>query len=443
MASLIDEFPGNSKAIQRLRSDIELAAGTSVPVLLLGESGTGKDHAARLIHRLSNRREHPFVSVNLAAIPPELALTELVGHTKGVFTGATRDKPGRFEIAHGGTILLDEIGEASSELQVLILSILESGYVRRLGEEGARSLDIRVISNSSRDLNSLLEAGSFRADLLNRLSAIQIRIPPLRERKADIPELATRLLAEISTNHERPFKLTSDAIAALKKYSFPGNLRELKNVLQKATFWAKRSSSINADALRLPTTTTPPRRQLQVIQELDAKLQRIGILEAEIRALSARTIMAQPIWQGRNFSTQHDYCFVLMPFGDMRDLQRIYHDHVKPVIEHCGLRCERADDIYDVSGVMQSVWEGINKARIVVADLTERNSNVFYELGVAHTLGKPVIMLSQSIDFVPFDLRHLRCIVYTYTPPGAKKLEQVLECTIKTVLSTSADLGRS
>lgn len=440
MASLVDELPGHSKAIQRLRSDIELAAGTSVPVLLLGESGS--DHAARLIHRLSNRREHPFVSINLAALPPGLALTELVGHASGAFTGATRDKPGLLEHAHGGTILLDEIGELSSELQALILSILESGFVRRLGEEKARSLDIRVISETSRDLNSLLEAGSFRADLLSRLSAIQIRIPPLRERKTDIPELATRLLAEISAHHDRTFKLTSDAIAALKKYSFPGNLHELKNVLERAIYFAG-GSSINAEALGLPTTITPPRRQLQAIQKLNTAQRQISILKREIDALRARSILAQPIWQGRDFSTQHDYCFVLMPFGDMRDLQRIYHDHVKPVIERCGLRCERADDIYDVSGVMQSVWEGINKARIVVADLTERNSNVFYELGVAHTLGKPVIMLSQSIDFVPFDLRHLRCIVYTYTPPGAKKLEQVLERTIKTVLSTSADLGRS
>jgi hypothetical protein len=166
----------------------------------------------------------------------------------------------------------------------------------------------------------------------------------------------------------------------------------------------------------------------------------VEILQREIETLRASSIIAQPIWQGRNFSKQHDYCFVLMPFGNKRDLQTIYHDHVKPVIERCGLRCERADDIYDVTGVMQSVWEGINKARLVIADLTERNANVFYELGIAHTLGKPVIMLSQSIDFVPFDLRHLRCIVYTYTPPGAKKLEQALERTIKTVVSTSGDL---
>ena len=167
----------------------------------------------------------------------------------------------------------------------------------------------------------------------------------------------------------------------------------------------------------------------------------IELLQTELEAIRATSIAAQPIWQGRGFPTRYDYCFVLMPFGDVRDLQAVYRDHVKAVIERCGLRCERADDIYDVTGVMQSVWEGINRARLVVADLTERNPNVFYELGIAHTLGKPVIMLTQSIDFVPFDLRHLRCIEYSYTPRGADQLEQALERTIKTVLSSAADLG--
>jgi nucleoside 2-deoxyribosyltransferase len=129
-----------------------------------------------------------------------------------------------------------------------------------------------------------------------------------------------------------------------------------------------------------------------------------------------------------------------MPFSDTRELQAVYRDHVKPVIERLGLKCERADDIYDVSGIMQSVWDCINRARFVVADLTERNANVFYELGIAHTLGKPVIMITQSIEFVPFDLRHLRCITYSYTPRGAAQLELTLERTIRTILGSAADL---
>jgi MoxR-like ATPase len=440
MVPLIDELPGDSEAMQRLRSDIELAAGTTVPVLLLGESGSGKDHAAHLIHYLSNRREHPFVTLNMAALPATLASAELIGYVKGAFTGADRNRAGLLETAHGGTILLDEIGEADLDLQALILSVLEAGSIRRLGETVARNLDVRVISATNRDLIALTETGSFRADLLNRLSTIKITIPPLRDRKAEIPILALRSLDKISIRVGKVFELTPDAVAALKNYNFPGNFRELQNVLERAVFTAA-GSAINARALGLPTTARLPRRFLRASPKLEAAQQQISSLKRELNSLRVRSIVAQPIWQGRGFATQHDYCFVLMPFGAMRDLQTIYHDHVKPIIERCGLRCERADDIYDVSGVMQSVWEGINKARIVVADLTERNANVFYELGIAHTLGKPVIMLSQSIDFVPFDLRHLRSIIYTYTPPGATKLEQALERTIKTVLSTSADLG--
>jgi hypothetical protein len=198
--------------------------------------------------------------------------------------------------------------------------------------------------------------------------------------------------------------------------------------------------TIDVKALDLPTISSPKRRPALGTVRLEAAHRQIAGLQKEFDALRATSINAQPIWQGKRFRTWHDYCFVLMPFGDIHHLQTVYQDHVKAIIERCGLRCERADDIYDVSGVMQSVWEGINRARVVVADLTERNANVFYELGIAHTLGKPVIMLSQSIDFVPFDLRHLRCIVYTYTPRGATQLEQALERTMKTLLSNSADL---
>ena len=126
-----------------------------------------------------------------------------------------------------------------------------------------------------------------------------------------------------------------------------------------------------------------------------------------------------------------------MPFADQNDIQIVYSDHIKNVIENrCGLRCERADDIYDISGIMQSVWESISKASIIIADLTNRNPNVFYELGIAHTLGKPVIMITQSMKFVPFDLRHLRCILYEYKPKNIKKFELILEKTVRSVLSS-------
>lgn len=147
------------------------------------------------------------------------------------------------------------------------------------------------------------------------------------------------------------------------------------------------------------------------------------------------SLPSAPLWGRAITETQRDYCFVLMPFGDTADLQAVYRDHVKPTLEgRCNLRCERADDIYDVAGVMQSVWESINRASVIVAELTGKNANVFYELGIAHTLGKPVIMISQNIDDVPLDLRHLRCILYQYKPSAVGKFEEALAKTAMSVL---------
>ena len=146
-----------------------------------------------------------------------------------------------------------------------------------------------------------------------------------------------------------------------------------------------------------------------------------------------------PLWGEARMEVESDYCFILMPFGDTNDVQLVYRNHVKAVIEQrCKLRCERADDIYDITGVMQSVWEGINRARLIVAELTGRNPNVFYELGVAHTLGKPVVMLSQDIEDVPSDLRHLRVILYKYRPDTIATFEDALKRTIDSVLARSA-----
>ena len=171
----------------------------------------------------------------------------------------------------------------------------------------------------------------------------------------------------------------------------------------------------------------------------DESLRRdIATVRAELNAIHRSTIVANPIWEGRRFSSEVDYCFVLMPFADKNDMQTVYTDHIKPVIEkRCHLRCERADDIHDISGVMQSVWESINRARIVIAEMTDRNPNVFYELGIAHTLGKPVIMITQSMDYVPFDLKHLRCIVYEFKPGAIDRFKESLEKTIRRVLSST------
>ena len=441
MASLTEELPGNSELINRARAQIEFAAKTDLPVLLLGETGTGKEVAARLVHHLSARRERPFVSVNMAAMPSSLVASELIGHARGAFTGAVSNRIGLFQKANGGSIFLDEIGEAPKDVQSLLISLLETSSVRPLGSADDFRLDVRVITATNRDMESLTENGEFRPDLYNRIAAMLIRLPPLRERPDDIPDLAERILANLALRTHRTVSLAPGAIKALQRYEFPGNIRELANILERAVILAS-SPTIDGAALDLPSPQKRKRRDGQSSKRFGLTARRqIEILATELEAVRATSIVAQPIWQGRRFDTRHDYCFVLMPFGDVSNVQSVYRDHVKTVVERCGLRCERADDIYDVSGVMQSVWEGINKARLVVADLTERNPNVFYELGIAHTLGKPVVMLSQSIDFVPFDLRHLRCIVYSYTPRGASQLELALERTIKTLLSNAADLS--
>jgi sigma54-dependent transcription regulator len=440
MPSLVDQLlPGDSDLLQVVREEILQAAQLSVPVLLLGETGTGKEVAARLIHELSGRSEHPFVAVNLAALPRSLAAAQLIGHAKGAFTGADRDRQGFFEIANSGTLFLDEIAEATQETQIILLRMLEEKSVRRLGESTARRIDARVIAATSTDITALVSAGSFRAGLFYRLSSVQIRIPALRERRADIPALASLALTRLSSRFGKEHTLTADAVEALLQYSFPGNFRELESILARAALRTTKVA-IDVSALDLPRTPTRRRKRSTAASRLEAETRQLQLLQREVDLLRATRIAAQPIWQGRGFVVQHDYCFVLMPFAEERDLQVIYSDHLRPVVERCGLRCERADDIYDISGVMQSVWEGINKARVVIADLTGRNANVFYELGIAHTLGKPVIMLTQAIDFIPFDLRHLRCIVYSYTPPGAAQLERALERTIRTVLSAALDL---
>ena len=189
MNSLADELPGDSEPINRERSEIARAAQTDAPVLLVGETGTGKELVARLIHQLSNRKGRPFVAINMAAIPGSLATAELVGHTKGAFTGAVLDRPGVFQLANHGSIFLDEITEAPRDVQATLLSILDTRSVRPLGAADNIKLDVRVIAATSRDMKTLTEVGDFRPDLYRRIAVIEVRLAPLRERPADIPAL--------------------------------------------------------------------------------------------------------------------------------------------------------------------------------------------------------------------------------------------------------------
>ena len=434
------EFLGKSAGAREVRDLIVRMSQADFPILITGEDGTGKELVARLLHDYGERKNEPFVAVDLAAVPPGLAHAELFGHTRGAFTGASSNRPGILASSNGGTLLLDEIDQAPIEIQAALLRALSYGEIHPVGASSARRFDARVISTTSADPDLAIRDGRLRSDLYHRLAVGRIHIPPLRERRDDIAILSEYFLEQANSTSGGAVSIAKDAMKALANYQFPGNARELRNIVTVAAFNAHSSGEgkIRASDLRLRLSKneeSPERSNPAVAKQQADSLQR------DLDHLRANTIDASPIWQGRRFPTDPDYCFVLMPFSDEDDVQAVFREHIKPVIEgRCGLRCERADDIYDISGVMQSVWEGINRARLIIADLTRRNSNVFYELGIAHTLGKPVIMLTQSMDFVPFDLRHLRCVVYSYKPNEIESFETALERTVTTILSSEGPI---
>lgn len=228
------EIIGNCAVMQDLLRQIRQVARTDATVLVLGESGTGKELIARAIHRLSDRREGPFVTVNLGALPDTLLESELFGHEQGAFTDARRQKIGRFELAHGGTIFLDEITETSPKSQVDLLRVLEERELRRLGGERVIPVDVRVVSATNKDIEELIRGGSFREDLYYRLNVVPIRVPPLRARREDIPLLIDHFLAHFCERHRRPLKrLSADAIRALMSNAWPGNIRQLRNLVER------------------------------------------------------------------------------------------------------------------------------------------------------------------------------------------------------------------
>ncbi len=229
------ELVGNSPALQAIGQQIELVAPTDSSVLILGESGTGKELIARELHRRSNRSKRPLIKVNCAAVPRELYESEFFGHSKGSFTGALRDRAGRFELADGGTLFLDEIGEIPLDLQAKLLRVLQEGELERIGEERTRRLDVRVIAATNRNLRQESAEGRFRQDLFYRLSVFPIELTPLRERAQDIPLLAEHFLDKFARQLGRkPLKLTLANVQQLQQYHWPGNVRELQHVLERA-----------------------------------------------------------------------------------------------------------------------------------------------------------------------------------------------------------------
>ncbi|WKN32517.1 sigma-54 dependent transcriptional regulator [Porifericola rhodea] len=228
------DIVGESEPIHEVKNTIERVAPTEARVLITGPNGTGKELVAKWLHALSNRASAPLVEVNCAAIPSELIESELFGHEKGSFTSAIKQKKGRFEQAHGGTLFLDEIGDMSLSAQAKVLRALQEHKITRVGGDKAINVDVRVLAATNKDLKKEIEEGNFREDLYHRLSVILIHVPPLKERKDDIPLLVDKFLNDIAGEYGAPPKtITADALKELQSFEWTGNIRELRNVVER------------------------------------------------------------------------------------------------------------------------------------------------------------------------------------------------------------------
>ena len=249
-ASLASGIVTQSPAMQRVLDMVGKVADSTVPVLVLGETGTGKEVISRLVHTASPRRGGPFIAQNCAALPAELLESELFGYRKGAFTGATADKKGLFEMAHGGTLFLDEIGDMPLALQTKLLRVLQDGEVRALGATEGRRFDVRIVAATNVELRQRVTDGRFREDLFYRISVFPLELPPLRARPGDALALATHFLGEIQDAHAKEIDgFTPAAAAALEQYPFPGNIRELKNAIERAVILCPAGSAIDVTDL--------------------------------------------------------------------------------------------------------------------------------------------------------------------------------------------------
>jgi transcriptional regulator with GAF, ATPase, and Fis domain len=279
------DLVGQSPALEAVSRQIDLVAPTDSAVLVLGESGTGKELVARELHRRSRRAAKPLIKVNCAAIPRELYESEFFGHLKGSFTGATRDRVGRFELADGGTLFLDEIGEIPLDLQAKLLRVLQEGELERIGEEKTRKVDVRVVAATNRDLKAEAEAGRFRQDLYYRLSVFPVELPPLRKRPEDIPLLAEHFLNLLCRKLGRPKpRLTLANVQALQKYPWPGNVRELQHVIERVVITAEGGRM----TIELPFASPPAGRASPTPVQAANRI----LTDAELRQLEADNIRA-------------------------------------------------------------------------------------------------------------------------------------------------------
>ena len=266
-----EEIISQSKAFRKILGRLEQVATTDATVLILGESGTGKELVARAVHNVSNRKERPLVKLNCAALPASLIESELFGHEKGAFTGAHAKRIGRFELADGGTIFLDEIGEMPLELQPKLLRVIQEGEFERLGDAETKKVDVRIIAATNRNLEEEIEKGNFREDLYYRLNVFPLMIPPLRERVEDVPLLAGHFLRKCTAAFGKSIdSITKQSLDALSTYSWPGNVRELENVIERAVITSTGKKLDLRDSI--PLTKASKIDELITLEESERRL---------------------------------------------------------------------------------------------------------------------------------------------------------------------------
>ncbi|SFM62842.1 sigma-54-dependent transcriptional regulator [Thermodesulforhabdus norvegica] len=294
----IPDFIAESPKMKELLTLVSRVAETDATVLILGESGTGKEVVARLIHSLSSRRDRALMTVNCAAIPEGLLESELFGHEKGAFTGAHQAKPGLFELAHRGSLFLDEIGDMSVGLQAKLLRVLQNGTFHRVGGTREMAVDVRIIAATNRDLESMVKEGTFREDLFWRLNVFSIYVPPLRARKEDIPPLVNHFLRLFSGKHGKEIKSVSrEVMERLLHHDFPGNVRELENIVERAVIMAE-DEIIRLEDLPPYLQSTPPEISVNTYDDLPlpeavALLERTRIRKALEKSGGVKTRAAE------------------------------------------------------------------------------------------------------------------------------------------------------
>jgi len=323
-AGKLGELVGSSAAMQEVMRQVEMAAPSTASVLITGETGSGKEIVARSIHMLSPRAERPFVAINCSAIPESLMESEIFGHERGAFTGAAERRIGCFELAHGGTLLLDEIGEMPAPTQAKLLRVLEDHKIRRLGSKVETPVDVRVLAATNKNPEQAVANGQLRQDLYFRLNVFHIHLPPLREHKEDLPLLIEHLLLDVSAKHgKRVTGVAADAMDLLRSYPWPGNVRELRNVLERAVIASDRGtinrqhlppdfghapavSTSGLGGLRFPVGTTVDDAERELILQTLAATSHNKTRAAELLGISLKTLhnKLKEYEAGRNDASQ-------------------------------------------------------------------------------------------------------------------------------------------